>query len=85
MRSTSAAQVWFPGVEPHHPSVSSHAMAVAHIEELEGLTTTIYNYALGLWGGKKREEDWQQMLAQGESFLAKKKEKTYPTVDFKYV
>ena len=67
-------------VEPHHLSVSSHVVVVAHIEELEGLTTRIYYYVLGLWGGKekenqKREEDWQQVLAQGESFPAQKKEK----------
>ena len=64
----------FPGVEPHHSSVSSHAVVVAHIEELDGLTTRMHNYVLRLWGGgKKREEDWQQMLAQGQSFPAKKK------------
>ena len=42
-------------MEPHHSSVSSHAVAVAHIEELEGLTTRIYNYVLGLWGGEKKK------------------------------
>ena len=46
----------FGGVETHHLSVSSHAVAAAHIEELEGPTTRIYHYALGLWGGKKRRE-----------------------------
>ena len=44
----SAAQVRFPGVEPHHSSVSSHAVAAAHIAELEGLTTRIYDYVVGL-------------------------------------
>ena len=29
-------------------------MVAAHIDELEGLTT-IHNYVLGLWGGKKKE------------------------------
>ena len=50
-------------------------MVAAHGEELEGPKTRVYNYVLGLWGGKKeeREEDWQQMLAQGESFPAKNK------------
>ena len=33
------ARVWFPGTEPHHLSVSSHAVLVAHIEEPERLTT----------------------------------------------
>ena len=28
-------------------------MVVAHIEEPEGPTTRVYNYVLGLWGGKK--------------------------------
>ena len=45
------------GTEPHCLSVSSRAVAAAHIEELEG-RTTIYNCVLGLWGwGKRREED----------------------------
>ena len=46
-------------------------MTASHIEELEGLTTIIYNYVLGPWGEKKKEEDWQQMLAQGQSFSPK--------------
>ena len=46
--TTSAAQVHFLVVEPHHLSVSCCAVAVAHIEELEGLTTRIYNHGLGL-------------------------------------
>ena len=53
------AQVRLSGAEPHHSSVNSHAVAGAHIEEPEELTT-IY------WGGgegRKKEEDWQQMLA----------------------
>ena len=48
-------QVGFLGMEPHHSSVSSHAVTVAHIEEV-GLTTRIYNYVLWLWGGKKKRE-----------------------------
>ena len=71
----SAAQVPFPGTDLHHLPVSSHAEAAAHIEELEGLTTRIYNQALGLGEEKKKEEDWQQMIAQGESFSAKEKKK----------
>ena len=59
-----------PGVEPHHSSVSSHAVTAAHTEELEGLTTMYW----GFWEGKRRkkEKNWQQVLAQGEHFLAKK-------------
>ena len=57
-----------PGVEPHHPSVGSHAVVAAHVEQLE--YTTMY-WDLG--EGRKKEEDWQQMSAQGESFPAKKK------------
>ena len=51
------ALLWRPGFSSqaqNHSSVSSHSVAVAHIEELEGLTTRIYNYVLGLWGRKKR-------------------------------
>ena len=47
----------------------------SHIAELEGPTTGIYDYVLGGFGEKKKEEkkqDWQQMLAQGQ-FLKKKK------------
>ena len=33
----------------------SHAVVASHIEEPEGLITRIYNYALGLWGGGKKE------------------------------
>ena len=52
--TTSVARVHFLVKEPHHLSVSFHAVAVAHMEELEGLTTRIYNHALELWGEKKR-------------------------------
>ena len=45
--TTSVAQVHFPVAEPHHSSVSWHTVMVAHTEELEALTTKIYNYALG--------------------------------------
>ena len=44
------------GMEQHHSSVSSHAVVVAHIDELKGLTTRIYNYVLGLWGGRKKRK-----------------------------
>ena len=69
------AQVHLLGAEPYHRTVSSRAVGVAHTEELEGPATRIYGCVLGLWRGedKKRQEDWQQMLAQGESFSAKKK------------
>ena len=49
----SVACVWFLVAEPHHSSVSSHAVAAVHTEELAGLTTRIYNYVLGIWGGKR--------------------------------
>ena len=42
------------------------------MEELEGLTSGIYNYVLWFWGEEKRkEEDWQQMLVQGPSSSTK--------------
>ena len=72
--TTPAAQVCFLVVEPHHPSVSCHAVAAAHTEELERHITRIHNHVLGLWGEeKKKEEDWQQMLAQGQSSSPNKK------------
>ena len=44
--------------------LSSRAVAASHIEELEGYIQP--GYTLGLWGEKKKEEDWQEMLAQGQ-------------------
>ena len=64
--TASVAWVWFLVTEPHHFSVSCHAVVAALVEELEELITRIYSYVPGLWGGEK-EEDWQQMLAEGES------------------
>ena len=49
------AQFQFLGAEPHHSSVSSHAVVAAHTEELRGLTIRIYNYVLGLWGGAEKK------------------------------
>ena len=46
----------FPGHGTTPPSVSGRAVVVAHIRELERLTTRIYNHALGLWGGKKKRK-----------------------------
>ena len=48
-----SGSVHFLVAESYHLSVSSHAVAAAHIE-LEGLITRIHNYALGIWGRKKR-------------------------------
>ena len=53
--TTWAAQVRLLGVEPHHSSVSSHAVAAAHTEEQEEPTIRIYNYVQELWGGKKEK------------------------------
>ena len=48
--AAAAAWVWFPGAEPHHPSVSSHAVVSSHIEKSE--LTTVHNYITGPLGGK---------------------------------
>ena len=64
-----AAWVQFLGVEPHHSSVSSHTVVVAHIGELEGPTARIYNYVPGLWGGKKRERERGRLAADVSSGL----------------
>ena len=48
-----------------------------HITEPEGPATRIYNYSLGGFGEtkkKKKEEDWQQILAQVPILKAKKNE-----------
>ena len=55
VQHTSVAWAGFPGAEPHHSSVSSHAVVEAHTEELGGLTTGMHNYLLGLLGGKKEK------------------------------
>ena len=54
----------------HSIHLSVPCLAAAHIQELEGIRTRMYNYVVGLWGGKKGEQDWQQMLAQGKPFPA---------------
>ena len=46
----------FTGLDPGRRPIqhsSSHAVAASHMEEIEGLTTRIYSYVLGLWGEKK--------------------------------
>ena len=66
--------------------LSSHAEVASHVKEVERLTTRIYNYVLGLWGEKKKDVDWQQMLAQGQSSLLKKKKRphSYPIAPFEF-
>ena len=46
-------------------------MAASPIEELEGLTSRIYNYVLGLWGEKKRGR-LATDVSSGTIFLTKK-------------
>ena len=83
----SAAQVLILGVGSHHSSVSSHAVVAAQIEELEELST-IHDYVLELEGrrekGRKKEEDWQQMLVKGESSAAKKRRMIFKFKRVKY-
>ena len=52
---------------------SSHAEAVSHTAQPEGPTTGIYNYALKALEKeeKKKEEDWQQILAQAPIYKKK--------------
>ena len=57
------------GGPTHHSS--SHAVAASHIEELEGLTTRVYNYALVLWAGKKRGR-LATDVSSGPIFLTKR-------------
>ena len=52
-----------PGHRPAH-HLSSHTEAASPIEELEGPTTKIYNYVLGLWGGKTKKENSGRFLIQ---------------------
>src|SRR3712207_7721834 len=48
----------------------------SHTEGLEEPATRIYNYVLSGFGEKKKEADWQQMLAQGQSSSKKRSEST---------
>ena len=70
MLSALAAQVQFPGTEPHHLSVSCHAVAVAHVELEE--FTTLHNCVLELWGwgiqGKKKGGRLATDDSQGQIF-----------------
>ena len=59
----SWAQTW-------HRS-SSHAEVASHIAQPERPASRIYSYIRAL-GSKKKEEDWQQMLAQGQSSSPRK-------------
>ena len=59
------SRVWILGMDLH--TAYHVAVAGSLIAELEGLITRIFDYVLGLRGEKKKEEDWQQMLAQGQS------------------
>ena len=50
----------FASLDPVHTPTqhsSSHAVVASHIEELEGLSTRIYNYVLGLWGEKRKKRN----------------------------
>lgn len=74
--SASAAGVRFLLTEPHHWSVSSHDVTVAHIEEL-GLkleyATMYWGWAVG-WGlgvGRRLAID----VSSGQIFSSKKKKK----------
>ena len=56
-----------------------HVEAASHMPQLEGPTTTIYNYIMRGFGEKKqkKKEDQQQLLAQVPIFLKKEKKCMY--------
>ena len=58
-------------MEPHYSSVSSHAVAMAHTEDLEGFATRIYSYVLGLWGGRKKRGRLATDFSSGPNFPRK--------------
>ena len=49
------SQVQMLGAELH-TTCQAVVWQASHIEELEVLTTRIYNYVLGLWGEKKKRK-----------------------------
>ena len=73
------AHIRFPVTELYHLSVSSHAVVAAHIEEL-GLTTRIYNHALGLWGGKKNDLIYRNLVSFQSSSLELQSDLLYKEV-----
>ena len=63
---SSLAAEALPKANPHPyppPSVSCHAVMAAHKEELEQLTTRIYDYVLALWEGKKETHKRSKMTS----------------------
>ena len=57
VRSASAAQ-GFAGSDPGRGrGTTRQAEAVSHMPQLEGPTTKIYNYVLGVWGRKSRKKE----------------------------
>ena len=71
-RSASAAQ-GFTGSHPGHGPGTGHQIMLRRHPTKPGLTTKIYNYVLGGFGEKKKEKDWQQLLAQVPIFKKKQK------------
>ena len=73
------------GLDPRHKPTqhsSSHAVAVSHIQSRGRLAQML---AKGQSFSSKKEEDWQWMLAQGQSASPppsppKKKKKSLPTL-----
>ena len=52
---------------------SSQAVIASHVEELEGQTTRIYNYVLGLWGAKQKRGRLATDVSSRPIFPIKKK------------
>ena len=71
--STLAAQVWFPSAEPHCWSISSHAVAVAHVEELEGLTIRVYTYVLDFGERERKRGRLATNVSLGPIFPSERK------------
>ena len=63
-----------PRCRPTHCS-SGHAEVESHIEELEGPTTRIYHYVLGLWRGLKKRGILATDVSSGPIFPTEKKKR----------
>ena len=70
VHSASAAQF---GSEPHDSSVSSHAVVVAHVEELERPTTRIYQLRAGALGREKKRGRLVTDVSSGKIFPREKR------------
>ena len=72
---------WFGSWAPTWHHSSGHVEVVSHMPQLEEPTSKIYTMYGGIWREKaeKKEEDWQQLLAQVPILRKRQKSKETKT------